>query len=91
MLASGLLSELSPDHDNPISVAIHFGTFRLSDEGQADPPRDLSAALLARKIPSERFWVLGQGEVRDLPPSGVRTVPRAAAVCQPAARPVCSL
>jgi L-ascorbate metabolism protein UlaG (beta-lactamase superfamily) len=50
------------------SVAIHFGTFRLSDEAQDDPPRELRSALRDRKLSPERFWVLGQGEARDLPP-----------------------
>lgn len=51
-----------------VSVAIHFGTFRLSDEAQDDPPRELRAALRARKLSTERFWVLEQGEARELPP-----------------------
>ena len=47
------------------SVAMHFGTFRLSDERFAQPVEDLQQALAANGDP--RFWVLGQGEGRDVP------------------------
>ena len=48
------------------SVAMHFGTFHLGDDGQDEAPRELLRALEARK-PSPRFWVLGFGEGRDVP------------------------
>ena len=47
------------------SVAMHYGTFRLSDEGMDDPVRDLRAAML-RKGASD-FLVLEQGEGREVP------------------------
>lgn len=47
------------------SVAIHFGTFELSDEGIDDPPRDLARAIAEAGDP--RFWILDQGEGRDVP------------------------
>jgi L-ascorbate metabolism protein UlaG (beta-lactamase superfamily) len=49
------------------SLAIHFGTFRLSDEGREDPPRALAAALAERGVAPGRFWVLREGEGRDAP------------------------
>jgi L-ascorbate metabolism protein UlaG (beta-lactamase superfamily) len=48
------------------SAAIHFGTFELADDGEAEPPARL-AALLAGLDPRPRFWVLGFGEGRDVP------------------------
>jgi len=47
------------------SVAIHFGTFALGDDGEYDPLRDLHAALAGKGNPP--FLVLDQGEGRDLP------------------------
>lgn len=48
------------------SVAIHFGTFRLADDGQHEPVEDLSRAVAALH-PAPRFWALGFGEGRDVP------------------------
>jgi L-ascorbate metabolism protein UlaG (beta-lactamase superfamily) len=48
------------------SVAIHFGTFHLADDGQDEPPIELQRALDARKV-AHRFWVLDAGEGRDIP------------------------
>jgi L-ascorbate metabolism protein UlaG (beta-lactamase superfamily) len=51
------------------SVAIHFGTFPLTDEGQWDPPERLDRALSAAGLTGNDFWVLDFGEGRDLPPA----------------------
>jgi L-ascorbate metabolism protein UlaG (beta-lactamase superfamily) len=47
------------------SVAMHFGTFQLGDDGLTDPVRDLRHAITGAGDP--RFWVLEQGEGRDVP------------------------
>jgi L-ascorbate metabolism protein UlaG (beta-lactamase superfamily) len=47
------------------SVAVHFGTFALGDDGEYDPVRDLQHALAENGNPP--FLVLDQGEGRDLP------------------------
>jgi len=51
------------------SVGMHFGTFALADEGMDQAPTDLAAALADQRVDPERFWVLGFGEGRDLPPA----------------------
>jgi N-acyl-phosphatidylethanolamine-hydrolysing phospholipase D len=48
------------------SVAIHWGTFALSDEPLDEPPKSLARALAAARIPSERFFVMKHGETRKL-------------------------
>lgn len=48
---------LQPD----ASVAIHFGTFALADDGEAEPVRELRDALGNQ---SSNFWILEQGEGR---------------------------
>lgn len=47
------------------SIAMHFGTFHLGDDGERQPVEDLERAIAAAGNP--RFWVLGQGEGRDIP------------------------
>ena len=46
-----------------VSVAIHFGTFALGDDGEVEPVRDLREALGNQ---SSNFWVLEHGEGRDI-------------------------
>ncbi|MGA7614485.1 MAG: MBL fold metallo-hydrolase, partial [Thermoanaerobaculia bacterium] len=66
---------LSPDdalraHDTlraSTSVAIHFGTFHLGDDGQLEPAERLQALLQRKWISRPRFWVLGFGEGRAVP------------------------
>ncbi len=55
------------------SVGIHFGTFRLADDGIDEPVRDLERALAACGSDAPRFWVLDHGEGRDVPPSRTDT------------------
>jgi len=45
-------------------VAIHFGTFDLSDEPLDEPPRRFRAAAQAAGIAEEDAWVLAIGETR---------------------------
>jgi L-ascorbate metabolism protein UlaG (beta-lactamase superfamily) len=47
------------------SVAMHFGTFALGDDGETQPVEDLRRAIAAKSNP--RFWILGFGEGRDVP------------------------
>ena len=44
------------------SIAMHFGTFQMADEGINDPVTDLNLALLKFKISSDEFLVLDEGE-----------------------------
>jgi L-ascorbate metabolism protein UlaG (beta-lactamase superfamily) len=48
------------------SVAMHWGTFELSDESLDEPPRRLGAALSAAGVPAERFFLMRHGETRRL-------------------------
>lgn len=50
------------------SLAIHFGTFNLSDEGQFDPPRDLAKALAERQVDPDSFRVPVPGYQWSVPP-----------------------
>src|SRR5258708_6155089 len=48
------------------SVAIHFGTFQLGDDGMDEPVQLLQQEMQKLTHPP-RFWVLGFGEGRDVP------------------------
>jgi L-ascorbate metabolism protein UlaG (beta-lactamase superfamily) len=47
------------------SIAIHFGTFALTEESPAEAVAELSKALGERKISADDFLVLGEGETRQ--------------------------
>jgi L-ascorbate metabolism protein UlaG (beta-lactamase superfamily) len=50
----------------PVAVGIHFGTFSLADDGEADPAARLCRALAGRDD-ADRFWTLADGEGREIP------------------------
>lgn len=47
------------------ALAIHYGTFDLSDEPLDEPPRRFRAAAEAQGLGSEAAWVLRVGETRE--------------------------
>ncbi|MGA7885485.1 MAG: MBL fold metallo-hydrolase [Acidobacteriaceae bacterium] len=49
-----------------VAIGIHFGTFSLADDGEADPPARLRRALEGRED-ADRFWTLAEGEGREIP------------------------
>lgn len=56
------------DLQAPYAVAMHWGTFCLTDEPMDEPPQRLARALQAHAIAPERFCVMKIGETRDLNP-----------------------
>ncbi|GAB3897499.1 MBL fold metallo-hydrolase [Spirosoma agri] len=53
--------QIHMDSQSEQSVAIHFGTFPLADDGANEPVDDLAKALAAKRIPAERFQALKAG------------------------------
>lgn len=47
-------------------LAMHWGTFRLTDEAVGEPPERLRAWAAANELPDSRLWVLDVGEVISL-------------------------
>jgi L-ascorbate metabolism protein UlaG (beta-lactamase superfamily) len=47
-------------------VAMHWATFRLTDEAPGEPPERLRAAWQARSLPHDRLWIPGVGESRKI-------------------------
>jgi N-acyl-phosphatidylethanolamine-hydrolysing phospholipase D len=49
-------------------VAMHWGTFVLTDEPMDEPPRRAFAAWTAAPFPDDRLWVMAPGETRSRKP-----------------------
>jgi L-ascorbate metabolism protein UlaG (beta-lactamase superfamily) len=54
------------------AIAIHFGTFSLADDGEAEPVDRLRIALTSTKQ-EWPFWILGEGEGRGVPELSIST------------------
>jgi L-ascorbate metabolism protein UlaG (beta-lactamase superfamily) len=52
-----------------VSMPIHYGTFRLGDDGQFEPVERLAKALIERPDALPDFWIMGFGEGRNVPPT----------------------
>lgn len=53
--------------ESSISMAIHFGTFALGDDGECEPVTKLRESLNNKNTSDSRFWVLEHGERRNVP------------------------
>lgn len=55
------------------AMAVHWGTFKLTQEAFDQPPRDLAAALRQQGLPDTCVWLMRHGETRavsiDTPPT----------------------
>ena len=58
--------KIHKDINSRYSVAIHWGTFILTDEPVDEPPKLLEMALAKYGIPNEYFFVMQHGETRSL-------------------------
>jgi N-acyl-phosphatidylethanolamine-hydrolysing phospholipase D len=56
----------SRDHAAPTFVAMHWGTFKLTDEPMDEPPRRLRRAWAEAGLPPDRLWIPAHGETRRL-------------------------
>ncbi|HEX2717018.1 MAG TPA: MBL fold metallo-hydrolase [Gemmatimonadaceae bacterium] len=53
--------------DAPVTVGVHWGTFRLTDEPLDEPPTRAVQAWAARGAPGRELWILRHGETRVVP------------------------
>lgn len=47
-------------------LAMHWGTFRITDEAVGEPPERMRALWQAAKLPDDRLWIVDPGESRPL-------------------------
>jgi L-ascorbate metabolism protein UlaG (beta-lactamase superfamily) len=55
------------DLEADASVGIHYGTFELADDGQDEPREEIERRLGEWPGTKPRFWLLDNGEGRDVP------------------------
>lgn len=55
------------DLGRPYTIAIHFGTFRLADEGYDDPIKELTIEKASQQVADERFRALTIGDYWEIP------------------------
>lgn len=58
--------KIHQDLHSRMSIGVHWGTFRLSDEPMAAPPEELAAARIRAAIPDQEFQVMKHGEILKL-------------------------
>jgi N-acyl-phosphatidylethanolamine-hydrolysing phospholipase D len=56
--------DLTSAGPSPLMLAIHWGTFRLTDEPMDEPPRRAAAAWGKQGLDSTRLWIAAFGETR---------------------------
>jgi len=57
---------LTSDGSRPPCVALHWGTFRLTDEPVTEPPERFAQAWRNAGLPSDANWTFAHGETRQL-------------------------
>ena len=68
--AAAACSSLQPaaGEPGPVLGAMHWGTFKLTDEAMDEPPRRMTVEWRNRRLPAERLWVPAHGETREIEP-----------------------
>jgi len=58
--------QIHKDLGSKLSVAMHWGTFSLTDEPFGEPPELLRETMKAENLSDSDFWIMGHGETRWL-------------------------
>jgi N-acyl-phosphatidylethanolamine-hydrolysing phospholipase D len=59
-------AQIHRDLDAKLSVAMHWGTFALTDEPFEEPPLRFREAMRGQGAAEKEYWVMGHGETRSL-------------------------
>jgi N-acyl-phosphatidylethanolamine-hydrolysing phospholipase D len=59
-------ARIHKDLEAKLSVAMHWGTFALTDEPFDEPPVRFRKAMLDQGAKENEFWIMGHGETRGL-------------------------
>jgi N-acyl-phosphatidylethanolamine-hydrolysing phospholipase D len=66
----------APDAQAPVMVAMHWGTFVLTDEPLDEPPVRARVAWTEAGLPPDRLWIMAPGETRAAPATRASAPPR---------------
>ena len=55
-----------PNDQNPLMLAVHWGTFRLTDESMDEPPRRVTSRWRDVGLAADRLWIARFGETRPI-------------------------
>ena len=60
------ISSAAPEGHRSVVGAMHWGTFKLTDEAMDEPPRRMAAEWARRGLPAEDLWLPAHGETREI-------------------------
>jgi L-ascorbate metabolism protein UlaG (beta-lactamase superfamily) len=61
------LREAAPSSHRSVMAAMHWGTFKLTDEAMDEPPRRTRAEWSRAQLPAEELWIPAHGQSRSFP------------------------
>ena len=64
--ASLVMRAVQPPGHRSITAAMHWGTFKLTDEPMDEPPRRMAAAWSRHGLPVDDLWIPAHGETREI-------------------------
>ena len=67
-----VMRAVQPLGHRSVMAAMHWGTFKLTDEPMDEPPKRMAAAWSRHGLPVDDLWVPAHGETREIPSSGAR-------------------
>ena len=59
------LCSAHPRAEQPLMLALHWGTFRLTEEPMDEPPQRAATHWHSRGLPADKLWIARFGETRD--------------------------
>ena len=65
-----VMRAVQPLGHGSVMAAMHWGTFKLTDEPMDEPPKRMAAAWSRHGLPVDDLWVPAHGETREIPSSG---------------------
>ena len=62
-----VMRAVQPPGHRSVMAAMHWGTFKLTDEPMDEPPKRLAVAWSRHALPIDDLWVPAHGETREIP------------------------
>jgi N-acyl-phosphatidylethanolamine-hydrolysing phospholipase D len=65
-----VMRAVQPLGHRSVMAAMHWGTFKLTDEPMDEPPKRMMAAWSRHALPVDDLWIPAHGQTREISPSG---------------------